>query len=119
MTRLIIGNSGFLGSKIARLGNINGVNSLSTLAEVEGHISIAHEYIIDVGVVDSNADEINNSENIVPEEITHSENDLNQTTDAEIINSESKVSGKSAHSAEPLTKSQTLISKSSRNSTKK
>ena len=94
----------------------------STLAEVEGHIRIEHEYIIDVGVVDSNAitdGEIKNSENNEPEESDHSENDLNQTTDAEIINSESNVYEKNAHFAEPMKKSQTLISKSNGNSTKR
>ena len=94
----------------------------STLAEVEGHVSIEHEYIIDVGVVDSNTitdDEINNSENNEPEKSAHSKIDLNQTTDAEIINSECKVSEKSAHSSEPMTKSQTLISKCNANSSKR
>ena len=92
----------------------------STLDEVEGHISIKHESIINVknlNRVDSNAitdDEINRSE-----ESAHSENDLNEITDDEIISSERNVSEKSAISAEPTTKSQTLIPKSKGSSTKR
>ena len=84
----------------------------STLAELKGHISIEHEYIIDVGVVDSNAI-------ITDDEINNSENDLNQTTHAEIINTESNVSEKSAHSSEPMTKSQMFMLKCNANSSKR